>query len=90
MMALGQIHRKPEIVLPRLLEFLNGDRKDWGYQSFALDAVGRYRTDAKELAPVIMTFLGDADASRKSSAESALIMVDPELAQKTFRARYAR
>lgn len=87
MMALGQIHRRPEIVLPRLLEFLNGDRKDWNYQSFALDAIGRYRSDAKDLAPVIMTFLDDADASRRDSAETALSMVDPQLWEKTARAR---
>ncbi len=90
MMALGGIHRRPEIVLPRLREFLDGNRKDWNYQSAALDAIGRYRSDAKELGPVIMTFLGDADSSRKYSAESALIMVDPQLAQKTFKARHAR
>jgi HEAT repeat protein len=90
MMALGSIHRRPEIVLPRLLEFLNGDRKDWNYQSPALDAIGRYQSDAKHLAPVILTFLDDTNPPRKSSAESALIMVDPQLAQKTFRARNAR
>jgi len=90
MLALGAIHRRPEIVLPRLLEFLNGDRKDWNYQSPALDAIGRYQSEAKDLAPVIMTFLDDPDSSRKSSAESALIMVDPQLAQKTFRERSAR
>ena len=90
MMALGGIHRRPDIVLPRLLEFLNGDRKDWNYQSSALDAIGRYQSDARHLAPVIITFLDDANASRKSAAESALIMVDPQLAQKTFRERNAR
>jgi HEAT repeat protein len=87
MMALGAIHRKPEIVLPRLLEFLNGDRKDWNYQSPALDAIGGFRSDAKDLAPVIITFLDDSDSSRKSSAESALIMIDPQLWQETLRAR---
>jgi hypothetical protein len=90
MMALGGIHRRPEIVLPRLLEFLNGDRKDWNYQSPALDAVGRYQSDAKALAPVIITFLDDPDTSRKNAAENALIMVDPQLWQKTIRARNAR
>jgi HEAT repeat protein len=89
MMALGAIHRRPEIVLPRLLEFLNGERKDWNFQSHALDAIGRYRSDARHLAPVIITFLDDPDASRKSAAESALLMIDPELAQKTFRGRNA-
>ena len=90
MMALGAIHRRPEIVLPRLLEFLNGDRKDWNYQSPALDAIGRYGSGAKDLAPVIITFLDDPDASRKSSAESALFKIDPQLAQKTFGERSAR
>jgi HEAT repeat protein len=89
MTALGQIHRRPEIVLPRLVEFLNGDRKNWNYQSPALDAIGRYQSEARELAPVIISFLDDPDSSRKNSAESALIMVDPQLAQKTFRARKA-
>jgi PBS lyase HEAT-like repeat len=87
MMALGGIHRRPDIVLPRLLEFVNGDRKGWNYQSPALDAIGRYGSDAKDLAPVIITFLDDPDSSRKSSAESALIMIDPLLAHKTFSAR---
>jgi HEAT repeat protein len=90
MMALGAIHRRPEIVPPRLLEFLNGDRNDWNYQSPALDAIGRYRSDAKALAPVIISILDDPDSSRNSAAESALIMIDPLLAQKTFRARNAR
>jgi HEAT repeat protein len=90
MMALGGIHRRPEIVLPRLLEFVNGDRKDWNYQSPALDAIGRYGSDAKDLTPLIITFLDDPDASRKSSAESALIMIDPLLAHKTFTARKMR
>ncbi len=90
MMALGQIHRRPEIVLPQLLEFLTGDRKDWNYQSPALDSIGRYQSEAKSLTPVILTFLEDTNASTKSSAESALIMIDPQLAQKTFRERHAR
>ncbi|MEY2429428.1 MAG: hypothetical protein QOJ40_2313 [Verrucomicrobiota bacterium] len=85
--ALGQIHRKPDVVLPRLVEFLDGDRKDWNYASAALDAIGRFKSDARHLAPLIASFLNDPVTSKRDSADSALIKVDPEMAQKIFKAK---
>jgi hypothetical protein len=86
--ALGQIHKQPQVVLPRLVEFLNGDRKDWGnYATPALVAIGQYRRDAKHLAPTIATFLDGSKSGTKFAAEAALLEVDPQYARETLQAR---
>jgi HEAT repeat protein len=56
--ALGSIHKRPEIVLPALLEFLNGERKEWNYAAPALDALGWYREEARFAIPVIEEYPG--------------------------------
>jgi HEAT repeat protein len=78
--ALGAIHSEPETVVPLLLEYVNGPRKDWNYCGPAMDALGRYREKARVAVPAILPFLTDPDGSRRFSADAALCAIDPEAA----------
>jgi HEAT repeat protein len=80
MLALGAIHSEPEVVVPLLVEYLNGSRKDWNYGASAMDALSRYREKAKPAVPAILPFLNDPDESHRSSAEAALCAIDPQAA----------
>jgi HEAT repeat protein len=77
MLALGAIHSDPEAVLPVLLEYVNGSRKDWNYSAPAMDALGRYREQARSTVPAILPYLKDPDQSHSSSADAALCKIDP-------------
>ena len=85
MSALGSIHKRPEIVLPALLQFLNGERKDWNYAAPALDALGWYREQARFAVPIIEEFLQDPDESKRNAALNALNRIDREAAAKAAR-----
>jgi hypothetical protein len=80
MLALGAIHSEPEVVVPLLLEYINGGRNDWNYCAPAMDALGRYREKAKVAVPAILPFLNDPDESHRSSADAALCAIDPQAA----------
>ena len=80
MLALGALHSEPEVVVPLLVEYLNGSRKDWNYGAPAMDALARYREKAKPAVPAILPFLNDPDESHRSSADAALCAIDPQAA----------
>jgi HEAT repeat protein len=80
--ALRSIHRRPDIVIPALLQFLNGERKDWNYATPALDALGWYRDEARFAVPIIEEYLHHPDADKRSAALNALNKIDPEAARK--------
>jgi len=80
MLALGAIHSEPETVVPGLLEYVNGPRKDWNYSVPAMDTLARYRERAKSAVPGIIPFLTDPDESHRSSADAALCAIDPQAA----------
>ncbi len=83
--ALGFIHQQPEIVIPALLQFLNGPRKDWNYATPALDALGWYRDEARFTMPVIEEYLHHPDVSKRNAALNALNKIDREAATKAAR-----
>lgn len=85
MVALGAIHSEPEIVVPLLLEYVNGPRKDWNYNASAMDALGRYREKAKSAVPAILPFLSDTDEGHRSSADAALCAIDPQAAAQALK-----
>lgn len=87
MLALGHIHKQPELVLPRLVEFLDGPRRDWNYSGPALIAIGRYRADAKHLVPLIDTFMEDPNSNIRDSALNALNWIDLDASIRALRAR---
>ena len=80
MLALGAIHSDPERVVPFLLQYVNGPRKDWNYNAPAMDALGRYRERARSAVPAILPFLSAPDESHRSSADAALCAIDPQAA----------
>lgn len=83
MMALGSIHKKPEIVVPVLIEYLDGPRKEWNFMAFALPALGWYGEEAKAAIPTIKQYLDDPNGNIKSEANNALWRIDREAAAKT-------
>ncbi len=80
MLALGAIHSEPDSVVPVLLEYVNGPRKNWNYSASAMDALGRYREKAKSAVQAILPYLNDSDEGRRSSADAALCKIDPQAA----------
>lgn len=82
MMALGAIHKKPELAVPVLTEYLDGARKDWNYAVFAIQALGLYGETAKTAIPAIQQFVDDPDNSIKSAATTALLRINREAAAK--------
>lgn len=87
MLALGHIHKQPELVLPRLVEFLNEPKKDWNYAGPALEAIGWYQAEAKHLVPLIEPFMDDPSSNIRDSALNALNRIDMDA---SIRARKAR
>jgi len=83
--ALGAIHKRPEIVIPALLRFLNGDRKEWNYSVPTMYAIRRYGDEAKSIVPVIEEYLHHPDADKRDAALNALNRIDPEAANKAVR-----
>ena len=75
MLALGAIHSDPDTVIPLLLEYVDGPRKEWNYCGYAMDALGRYREKAKSAVPAILPYLNDPDPSRSFSADAALCRI---------------
>jgi HEAT repeats len=75
MLALGAIHSDPDTVIPLLLEYVNGPRKEWNYCGPAMDALGHYREKAKSAVPAILPYLNDPDPSRSFSADAALCRI---------------
>jgi len=78
MHSLGSIHEDPEIVVPFLLEYVNGQRAAWGYRQPALAALSRYREQAAEVVPFIVPLLRDPDKQVSEAADAALSWIDPE------------
>jgi hypothetical protein len=78
MEALGQIHGDPDLVVPALLEYVNGSRKSWNYNDPAMDALARYREKAKPAVPAILELLNDPDRGHWEAADHALLNIDPQ------------
>jgi HEAT repeat protein len=78
MMALGAIGAEPQTVVPLLLEYVDGPRKEWNYCIPAMDALGRYRGKATSAVPAILPYLNDPDATRRWYADAALCAIDPD------------
>jgi HEAT repeats len=75
MLALGCIHADPDTVIPLLLEYVNGPRKEWNYCDPAMYALGRYREEAKSAVPAILPYLNDPDPGHRSYADGALCLI---------------
>jgi len=80
MLALGAVHSEPETVVPVLLEYVNGPRKDWNYSVPAMDALGRYRERARSAVPAILPYLNHADSDKRQAADVALCAIDAQAA----------
>jgi len=88
--ALRSIHKRPDIVIPALLQFLNGARRDWNYAAPALEALGWYGKEAKSTVPAIEEYLDDPDINKRNAAFNALGKIDPEAATKAARSMAER
>jgi len=90
MMALGAIHSDPEKVIPLLLEYVDGPRKQWNYAVPAMEALTRYREQATSAVPAILPYLNDPDESHRSAADAALCAIDPQGTDRARRAALAK
>jgi hypothetical protein len=76
MQALGNIHEQPKIVVPALLEFLNGARKEWNYSHAAMQALRCYGAQATTAIPAIEAYLDDPDKQKQEEAFNTLGGID--------------
>lgn len=78
--ALRDIHGKPDVVIPAMAEFLNGNRKEWNYSSPAMTVLRAYGAQAASAVPAIEIYLNHPDADKRYNADSALNAIDPAAA----------
>lgn len=76
--ALRNIHGRPEVVVPAMVEFLHGSRKEWNYASPAMNVLRGYGVRATSAVPAIEVYLTHPDADKRNNAESALNAIDPD------------
>jgi hypothetical protein len=72
MMALGNIHTNAELVVPVLMDYLDGPRKEWNYAISAMHALSLYGRDATSAVPALKKLVNDPDSNTKTAAENAL------------------
>ncbi|MDB6040068.1 MAG: repeat-containing protein [Verrucomicrobiales bacterium] len=78
--ALRDIHGKPDLVIPAMVEFLTGNRKEWNYSSPAMTVLRAYGAQAASAVPAIEIYLNHPDADKRYNADSALNVIDPAAA----------
>jgi HEAT repeat protein len=74
--ALMQLQKEPETVVPALLELLTGPNALT--RSLTAVCLGGFGADAKAAVPLLLKALNDADSDVRDSAESALKEIDPK------------
>ena len=77
---LGQIHQKPDRVIPILVEILAKPQSPQYTQRIRTDAIQALRqlgAEAKPAVPTLVALLNDADAPIRSAATNALKSIDP-------------
>ena len=80
---LGQIHQRPDLVIPILVETLAKPQSPPNTQRIRTDAIRALRrlgAEAKPAVPTLAALLSDADAAIRSAATNALKHIDPEAA----------
>jgi HEAT repeat protein len=79
--ALRDIHGKPDLVIPAMVEFLTGNRKEWNYSAPAMTVLRAYGARAASAVPAIEIYLNHPDADKRYNADSALTAIDPAAAE---------
>jgi len=74
--AVGQLHRQPELCLRPLVSLLHSTNTN--LRSTALDALGNFGPAAKPVAPDIARLLGDREPGVRGQATNVLRLVDPD------------
>jgi hypothetical protein len=77
-LALGIIHAEPDLVVPLLVEYVNGARKDCGHSLTAIVALGCYKEKAQSAVPAVLAYLNKADATQRVVINTVLRDLDPE------------
>lgn len=74
--ALREIHRRPDLVVPQMLAFLNGERASWNYSVPAIDVLRAYGADPAPALPAIKDFLNHPESDKRSAADSAITFIE--------------
>src|SRR5438128_866452 len=82
MLALAAIHKKAELAVLVLIEYVDGSRKEWNYAVFAMQALALYGETAKTAIPAIQQFVDDPNNNIKSAATTALGRINREVEAK--------
>ncbi len=77
MAALGQIHRKPEVVIPALLEKLNS-HPDAFAETVILESIGDFGLDAKTAAPDLRKLVDGSDPTLQRRIRHVLQQIEPK------------
>jgi len=78
--ALGQIHSKPEILVPLMIQFLKDSEPN--VRSRAIWNLRSFGADAKSAVPALIEALSDSEGTVRTNAARALKVIDPEAAAK--------
>jgi hypothetical protein len=81
---LGQINRRPDIVVPALMHYLQLRKQDNGNAErvAAIESIGMFGTNASVAASSLVLFLRDSDPSIRQAATNWLPQIDSEAAAK--------
>lgn len=81
-MALGQIHAEPELVVPALMKSLSEtiSDSDVRIRLFSTIALGQFGPDAKPAVPLLTSLLQDPNRNVRSDATNALRLIDSSAA----------
>lgn len=85
--GLRSIHGRPDLVIPAMMRFLNGDRTGWNYSVPAMDVLYAYGPAAATAVPAISAYLTHPDSDKRNAADSALLRIDPGYRKRASRGR---
>ena len=79
--ALQNIHQQPELVVPVMLEFLEGSRTEWNYSVPAMNVLSQYKRQATSAIPALKRYLNHAETDKRNAAYNALNYIDRPLSR---------
>jgi HEAT repeat protein len=80
--VLATIHKKPELVIPALIQHLEESKHKPLDVRRTIEAIGNFGTNAKSAVPDLTAMLNDQDLRTREAATNALKQIDPEAAAK--------
>ena len=83
-LGLGYIHRRPDIAVPALIEYLESHKSNVGGSQtrYAVDSLGWFGTNARPAVPLLISLLNYPAPNIREAVTNWLPLIDPEAAAK--------